>query len=323
MDASTLIRLRRNRALTSNTYTKVPGVPSEVVMERRVGNQAFFQDKKLVQECCNPPEINYYNPFQINFFSDQEAPVTVEFGCKGYIELILLDLSTFEPISSTRILTFNSPSNTFTYTVPAAGSGYRYILYFKLESTSTPLTDVIVSGTSVRRITSLGVSTPGVYNSLDVSGCPNLVTLDIQGSKNLTSVILGDPKLNLSSIFASESGITTLNASGCSALTRVEVLGCITLSGLIVDNCTSLLTLGANNCTSLNDVNIGNCNPAAVIDLRGTGFTTATANTQFANYLLAGPNPATGTIDFANLGIVIVNPSNLNTLQGYGWTIYE
>ncbi len=52
MDASTLTRLVRNRALISNTYTKVPGVPSEVVMERAVGRQAFIQDKKLVQGCC-------------------------------------------------------------------------------------------------------------------------------------------------------------------------------------------------------------------------------------------------------------------------------
>lgn len=53
MDASTLTRLVRNRALISNTYTKVPGVPSEIVMERAVGRQAFIQDKKLVQGCCS------------------------------------------------------------------------------------------------------------------------------------------------------------------------------------------------------------------------------------------------------------------------------
>ena len=325
MDASTFTRLRRNRALISNTYTKVPGVPSEIVMERAVGRQAFIQEKKLVQECCNPPEINYYVPFQINFLNGddwEESTITLTFGCKGYIEFVLVDIPTSSIISSSIVFRFNSQNNEFTYSIPYATSTHRYILRLFLETDSSPLTDVTVSGVTVRRVTSFGNSSPGIYGSLDVSQCPKLQILDIAGSINLTSVNLGSPKTLLNTVFASASGITNLDVSGCTSLSLLDMLNCPSLESIDASGCTSLENLIAYNCPLLDDVNAANCNPVARIDLASCGFTTATANSKFANYLLAGPNPATGgIIILSGQEIEIVNPSNLYTLSTYGWDI--
>lgn len=391
MDASTFTRLRRNRALISNTYTKVPGVPSEIVMERAVGRQAFIQEKKLVQECCNP-ENNYYNPFQINFLNGVdwvESTVTLTFGCKGYIDFSLVDIATANVISSSIIFTFNSPNNTFTYPIPYATSTQRYILRVWLDPDSSPLTDVTVSGATVRRVTSSGNFNPGVYGSLDVSQCPNLRILAIEGSINLTSVNLGSPKTLLNAVNARGSGITSLNVSGCTSLSLLDVLNCssletltltgcslltnlsahdcpaletLTLTGctglialnvfknpllaaidvsgfsslknLYANDCQSLKSINASDCTSLEnliayscqllvDVNAANCKPSARIDLGSCGFTNVTANSKFANYLLVGPNPATGgLIILSGQGIDLVDPSNLRTLHDtYGWTV--
>ena len=52
MDESTRIRMARARALSSNRYTAGISVPSDVVMERRVGSQANFFNGALVGPCC-------------------------------------------------------------------------------------------------------------------------------------------------------------------------------------------------------------------------------------------------------------------------------
>ncbi len=311
-------------------------------MERAVGRQAFIQEKKLVQECCNP-EINYYNPFQINFLNGddwEESTVTLTFGCTGYIEFALVDIATANVISSSIVFRFNSPTNTFTYSIPQAISTQRYILLLWLEPDSSPLTDVTVFGTTVNRVTSFGNYSPGVYGSLDVSQCPNLRFLDIAGSINLTSVNLGSPKTFLNAVYASGSGITSLDVSGSTSLSLLEVLNCSSLETLTLTGCTSLEELNAYSNPLLSTIDVSGCSSLTKLyayDCSALETLTLTGCTSLEE-LYAHTNPLLSAIDvsgFSSLtllnaytcptlgSLILTGCSSLTTLNAYNCPALE
>ncbi len=340
MDASTLTRLVRNRALISNTYTKVPGVPSEVVMERAVGRQAFIQDKKLVQVCCSDivsvPPPSYITNIQFRFDIENNNNIPFYFEIEGYDGIIDWGNGNSTPFKTNytgnsvhgNIITVSS--NTSITVVRFWGEGQTFDINIieaqglhELSVIDLPvgiLTDTLTDLVSpiLPTLETLVLSPITIlFTTLNVGVFPALHDLNINAnnsyysvSSNINTITNLSTLLNLEELYISFiAGIITLDVSANILLTSLECSN-TGISTLDVTANTLLTSLDCSN-TGISTLDVTANTQLDSLICSSTGISTLNVNANILLTSLDCSNTGISTLDVnANILLTSLDCSN-------------
>ena len=156
--------------------------------------------------------------------------------------------------------------------------------------------------------------------TLDVSGCGELLNLQVSNSTKVTSINASGCAKLPSIVLTGSDAITSLNLSGCESITNIDLsaktaLQTLDISGsgiesIDVSNNTAIVTLTAQNCEGLTSLNVSSCSALSSLDV---------ANSVNLNTLKVDFCTSLVSLDMrtlANLEVFSAGAAGIKTLSG-------
>jgi len=291
MDESTRIRIARARALSSNRYTAGISVPSDVVMERRVGSQANFFNGALVGPCC----VN---------------------GTAAEQEAYILRLQLNDRVGRSR--------DTTLFTV----AYYLDIDTMELQLTPQQLKDGVLISDKGKIITGparpAAAGTVSAVKSVAISG-PGSLFVDIGPGAIIGELSLTSTDFNVGDagdLNITNSSITSVSMKGYYASGNVTVGPSVTILDVAQLTGGILVIRSPSTVTSLTLVNTTLANPPAVAAGLYTGATAGTlsffavdANTGINPFVVTSISAAVTVIDAPGVAPTVTDVSDMSMVQ--------
>ncbi|MBQ7732458.1 MAG: putative Ig domain-containing protein, partial [Synergistaceae bacterium] len=119
-------------------------------------------------------------------------------------------------------------------------------------------------------ITDLGDLTALLPNlqKIDLTNANGLETVDLTGNSSVKEITMTG-NTTVKTLDLTDSGVTKIDASGCTALENVNVAGNKILEELLIDECTNVTSLNVAGCTNLKILSLSDCGGVSELNVDG------------------------------------------------------